>query len=151
MTKSGFKSEHSVFRAYASTHSTILPSLLRISSFLPTFCGKPNQEVPRQGSGLLFSSSPQIPSLRSISSVWIWEFPDAEREFPRGRGLWRLKERKGDWMVSGKRPGWGGVKKRGADYEFRILVQVLSLRLYITLGEVLAPFWVSVSPFVKQG
>lgn len=43
-----------------------------------------------------------------------------------------------------------GVRELEADQEPRILVQALSLRLYITLGQVLASFWASVSRFVGR-
>lgn len=54
-------------------------------------------------------------------------------------------------MVFGERPGWDGSGELEVDQDPGILVQALSLRLYITLEEVLTSFWASVSPFVKQG
>ena len=67
------------------------------------------------------------------------------------QGPWRLKERKSDSMVRRERPGWGGRGELETDQDPGILVQALSLRLYVTLEEVLASFRDSVSPFVKQG
>lgn len=141
MIKSGFKSEHSVSRTHASNPITslLLPSWLLISVFLPSFCGKPNPRVPTQVLGGKFPSFSSPSSLRRTGSRMDLRIPRRRRGAPKWqRPLDLSREKRGQPGAWEKGLAGVGVRGRAADHKRRILAQALSLRLYITLGEVLA-------------